>query len=66
MLDRLAKGFQALVALVTSPYTHGTAIVAAGGAIQFIPFLTEHGGAAVAAMGVYVLTKAIVASVNKG
>jgi hypothetical protein len=65
MYARLAAGWQALVAIVTSQYTQGTAIVAAGGAIQFIPALTEHGGAAVAAMGVYVLGKAIVASVKQ-
>mgnify|MGYP003392990521 CR=1 FL=1 len=65
MFDRLAAGWKAAVAVASSQYTQDTAIVVAGGAIQFIPFLTEHGGAAIAAIVVYVLCKAVVASAKK-
>jgi hypothetical protein len=66
MFERLATMYQTAVAVVTSQYTKGTAIVAGGGIIDWFPAqLGKYGGMVIAAMGVYVLGKAIVAIVKK-
>lgn len=66
MFERLATGWKSAVAVVSSQYTQGAAIVGVGGVIDFFPAqLGKYGGIAIAAMGVYVLAKAIVASVKK-
>ena len=66
MFDNLAKGYQAVVAIVTSPYTRGSALVGGGGVVGYWPdALGWYGGIAIAAMGVYVLIKSVVESAKK-
>lgn len=65
MFEHLANGWKFAVAVATSQYTHGTVIGAVGGVIHFIPALSKIGGAVVAAMGVYVLVRAGIASARK-
>jgi len=65
MFARLAAGWQSLVAVVTSQYTKGATIVVGGGAVDYFPAqLGRYGGMAIAAMGIYVLGKAIATSVK--
>ena len=66
MFDNLANGFQALVALVTSQYTRGSALIAGGAAVGYWQdALGWYGGLFIAAMGFYVLGAAVVESAKK-
>lgn len=65
MFEKLAEGWKASVAVVSSQYTHGLSIMAVGGTVDYIPALHKFGGAVIAAMGFYVMVKAVWASVKK-